>query len=228
MQRKVTTSIGEIVYELERKKVKNLNLRVRNDGTVHLSIPYYVSYEKADKFVADNRSFVFDAIKKVAERNSRLDTHAYFLGKKLNIEILPSSKTGGGLSGDTLVLFAPDSSNDFPKASLEQWQMQQAKEILPKALSLAYDRFAAAGLKVPFPSLTIRFMTSRWGSCTCFKKKITLNALLIEKPFICAEQVACHELAHFLVQNHSADFYKVLDIVMPEHRAVNRILKKIP
>lgn len=228
MQRKVTTSIGEIVYELERKKVKNLNLRVRNDGTVHLSIPYYVSYEKADKFVADNRDFVFGAIKKAAERNSRSDNRAYFLGKKLNIEILPSSKAGGGLSGDTLVLFAPDSSNDFPKASLKQWQMQQAKEILPKALSLAYDRFAAAGLKVPFPSLTIRFMTSRWGSCACFKKKITLNALLIEKPFICAEQVACHELAHFLVQNHSADFYKVLDIVMPEHRAANRLLKKFP
>lgn len=228
MQRKITTSIGEIIYELERKKVKNLNLRVRNDGTVHLSIPYYVSYEKADKFVADNKEFVIDAVRKVSERNSRSDTYAYFLGKKLNIEILPSSKTGGGLSGETLVLFSPYSSQDFPKTSLEQWQMQQAKEILPKALSLAYDRFAAAGLKVPFPSLTIRFMTSRWGSCTFFKRKITLNARLIEKPFICSEQVACHELAHFLVQNHSADFYKVLDIVMPEHREVNRLLKKIP
>lgn len=228
MIRKVITSIGEIVYELERKKVKNLNLRVRNDGTVHLSIPYYVSYEKADKFVADNKEFVLGAIKKVTERNNRSDNHAYFLGKKLNIEILPSSKTGGGLTGDTLVLFAPNPTEGFPKASLEQWQLQRAKEILPKALSLAYERFMTAGLKVPYPSLTIRFMTSRWGSCTFFKKKITLNALLIEKPFICAEQVACHELAHFLVQNHSADFYKILDIVMPEHREVNRLLKKNP
>lgn len=225
MIRKVITPMGEITYELERKKVKNLNLRIRPDCTVHLSIPYHVSYEKADKFVADNGEFVLKAVKKLAEQSRKSNDFTFFLGKKLNIEILPSAKIGGALSGDTLVLFAPDFSEEFPESSLKQWQLRQAKEILPKALSLAYDRFAAAGLNVPFPLLSIRFMTSRWGSCSCYKRKITLNAVLIEKPFICAEQVACHELAHFLVQNHSADFYKVLDRVMPEHREINTIFK---
>lgn len=78
---------------------------------------------------------------------------------------------------------------------------------------------------MPYPSLSVRMMTSRWGSCTVYKNKITLNIKLVEKPFICIEQVACHELAHFIVQNHSADFYAVLDKVMKEHREVNKMLK---
>ena len=43
---------GGIQYELTRKRVKNLNIRVREDGTVAVSIPLRTSAEAADRFVA--------------------------------------------------------------------------------------------------------------------------------------------------------------------------------
>ena len=49
--------------------------------------------------------------------------------------------------------------------------------------------------------------------------------MLIEKPMVCIEYVVAHELAHFVVQDHSERFYGVLDRVMPLHREARRLLR---
>ncbi|MDE7281132.1 MAG: M48 family metallopeptidase, partial [Ruminiclostridium sp.] len=51
-----------------------------------------------------------------------------------------------------------------------------------------------------------------------------LNCSLIEKTPLCIEYVVCHELAHFLQQDHSERFYGVLGKVMPGHRELKRKL----
>ena len=47
-------SAGGIQYELYRKKIKQLHLRVRDNGTVMVSIPLRTSLEQADAFVRKN------------------------------------------------------------------------------------------------------------------------------------------------------------------------------
>ena len=49
---------GGIVYEVVRSRVKNLNLHVRRDGTVAVSIPLRTSWEAADAFVAERAEWV--------------------------------------------------------------------------------------------------------------------------------------------------------------------------
>ena len=50
-------SVEGIQYELVRKKVKQLHLRVRSNGTVMVSIPLTASLEQADRFVLQNGYF---------------------------------------------------------------------------------------------------------------------------------------------------------------------------
>ena len=52
---------GGIQYELTRKRVKNLNIRVREDGTVAVSIPLRTSADAADRFVAARADWVQQA-----------------------------------------------------------------------------------------------------------------------------------------------------------------------
>ena len=49
---------GGIRYEVVRKKVKRLNLRVRSDGSVAVSIPMKTSWEQADRFVLENTEWI--------------------------------------------------------------------------------------------------------------------------------------------------------------------------
>lgn len=226
-KRTVKTEKGDITYQLTRKSVKNMNLRVKKDGCVYISIPYFVSYEQADHFVQKNADFIFSALEQLEKAEIKDPYTTYFLGERLKIAAIPSrSKKGGEILGSSLLLYLPNNfTEENIEAALRLWQNKQAERVFKDALDKAYSRFVAAGLKVPYPSLTVRSMTTRWGSCTMLKRKITLNLSLIEKPFDCIEYVACHELTHFLVQNHSSDFYKVMDKVMPNHKEIKKLLK---
>lgn len=59
---------GGIQYELTRKRVKNLNIRVREDGTVAVSIPLRTSAEAADRFVAARADWVQQARERAMRR----------------------------------------------------------------------------------------------------------------------------------------------------------------
>lgn len=46
---------GEIIaYTLQEKRVKNINLRVHSDGSIHVSASPYVPLYKVDAFVIEN------------------------------------------------------------------------------------------------------------------------------------------------------------------------------
>ena len=59
---------GGIQYELTRKRVKNLNIRVREDGTVAVSVPLRTSAEAADRFVAERAQWVQQARERAMRR----------------------------------------------------------------------------------------------------------------------------------------------------------------
>ena len=62
---------GGVRYELTRKKVKNLNIRVREDGTVAVSVPLRTSAEAADRFVAERAQWVQEARERARRRAAR-------------------------------------------------------------------------------------------------------------------------------------------------------------
>ena len=69
--RRVMAGEREISYQLERKAVKNLNLRVREDGSVYASAPRQVSAAEIDAFVASRGAFILQAVARMEERQRR-------------------------------------------------------------------------------------------------------------------------------------------------------------
>lgn len=57
-RRVVNTPSGVLTYTLHRKQVKNLNLRVGTDQTIHLSVPMRCSAERADQFICDKSDWL--------------------------------------------------------------------------------------------------------------------------------------------------------------------------
>ena len=51
MKRRVTADGTLIEYELTRKRVKNINVRISTDGKVSASAPYFVSLGAVDSLV---------------------------------------------------------------------------------------------------------------------------------------------------------------------------------
>ena len=62
-----------ISYELTRKKVKRLNLHIRRDGTVAVSIPWSYTVGFADAFVTEQAQWIREAVSRQLRRNARND-----------------------------------------------------------------------------------------------------------------------------------------------------------
>lgn len=64
-------TVGDITYEASRKKVKNLNVHVRPDGSVAVSIPQRMAWEVADGFVAERVEWIRAAQARQKARSER-------------------------------------------------------------------------------------------------------------------------------------------------------------
>lgn len=72
--RMVAAGEAVISYELTRKRVKNLNLRVERDGSVRVSAPARVSLAYVDAFVAGRAGFIRKAQARLQGEQARIET----------------------------------------------------------------------------------------------------------------------------------------------------------
>ena len=72
---------------------------------------------------------------------------------------------------------------------------------------------------------TIRYMKTRWGSCSIQKKTIRINSRLAKKDEKIAELVIVHELIHLIVAGHDKKFYGYLEHCLPDWRERQKILR---
>ena len=70
-KRTIRTGNIEITYVLTRKKVKNINMRVKADGNVYVSASNRVSVDYIDGFVASKAKFIMKAIVKMQLKQNK-------------------------------------------------------------------------------------------------------------------------------------------------------------
>ncbi|MDE6714574.1 MAG: M48 family metallopeptidase [Lachnospiraceae bacterium] len=83
----------------------------------------------------------------------------------------------------------------------------------------------AAVLGVSYGRITIRNQKSRWGSCSA-KGNLNFNCLLVKVPEDVRDYVIVHELCHRMEMNHSENFWKLVESVLPDYRERRKWLKE--
>ena len=217
-------------YVLERKRVKNINLRIRPDGSVHVSCPPLVPLGRVEAFLKSEERRILSALDR-AQRSKEKHPEPLLCADGERLCVWGSVVTlrirrgrGAELREGELRLGVLDTEDAGQRRrALERWQRASCEERLTAICRELYPAFAARG--VPWPELRFRRMTSRWGVCRPQSGTVTFNVRLCELPERCARYVAAHEFTHFLQPNHSAAFYAELARVLPdwaERRALLR------
>lgn len=74
--------------------------------------------------------------------------------------------------------------------------------------------------------VSIKNLTSRWGSCNTRTRSLTFNVNLVHYPGECTDYVIVHELCHIIHPNHSPAFWREVEKYFPDWRRVRNILKQ--
>ena len=280
---------GSITYELYRKRVKNMNLRVTTSGVVRVSASPRVPLGMIEEFICRHRAFIEKALQNRKSRGGHpmvpaVDTEIMVMGQMYRVVLekphtvsayleIPSQdsqlvgnqlgtnvsdtllqgssskkKTIQGIFSqekqsrgsastyavtvveDILLVCYPSDPNVLDASKAERMWLNFWKRIgqdfMEKLAQQVYKEFQQAGYSVPTPTLRLRYMTSRWGSCTPLKEQITMNTRLLLGPVEFAHYVMVHEFAHFIEANHSSRFYKVMSDVLPNWQQVKMEMKE--
>ena len=218
----------EIIWYLERKKVKNINLRVRNDLIVIVSAGKRVPIEYIMKFVESKGRWIEEHLEKLRERKERQDRkineNVYlYMGNEYTLSyIINENNEGVKIEKGVMYVTARELSRTMDV--LDKWIKGEAKVQIEKSIEKILPMLSKYNVKRP--EYQIKKMKSRWGSCTPGKEKIAINLELMKYPPECIDYVVAHELTHFVHGNHSREFYRVLESIMPDWREYKKMLCK--
>ena len=144
------------------------------------------------------------------------ETH-YYLGEPYRLQVRRGRQAGVVLAGaDIRVTLRGEPTAERARRALEAWYRQQALAITDNILAERFGWFRDLGHGCP--TVSIRRMTTRWGSLAA-RRRLTLNLALIRAPRDCLEYVVMHELCHLEHRGHGRAFHSLMDALVPDWRA---------
>lgn len=233
MIREITLGDRLLQYDLERKQVKNINLRIRSDQSIYISSNPNVSVKTIEDFLLLKSDYILNALNRYAEISKYapkpkqyIDGETFrVLGRDMRLRVVQGKKNAVE-NDEVFITLTIKDPTDFiqKKKTMDKWLSQTCKDTLLSVCSAVYPKFSKYG--IDFPQIRFRDMISRWGSCQPKRKILTFNYNLIEAPLSCIEYVVVHEFTHFFQPNHSTNFYKQLSMFMPDWKERKKVLEK--
>lgn len=218
----------EIPVSVVRKRVKNLNLRVRADGAVTLSIPQHLPLARAREFLDRKGEWIAERVRCNIERRpspdlaGELPDRIPLWGKLVPRDSVQANSGQAASDRDASGQGAPGQTT-IDQAALDELYRTEVLRALPGIVERMEARIGVHAAR-----WSVRVMKTRWGSCTPKTGAIRINARLAAYPSECLEFVVAHELVHLLEPSHNARFHTLLDEFCPGNRGIARRLKQQP
>ena len=200
-----------VICEFEQKRVKNINVRVRDDGTLYCSYPRYVSQAEAERFIGTAADYLSNSIDKVNFRQAKSGRpvkycegeHLKVFGRDVILHILQGEK---------------DPSDEAQiKRTYDKWRKDTLKRVVLAYCEEIYPHYARLGVDYP-EKISFGEYKSFWGECVPSKKTLKFSLRLFEQGEDLIEYVVAHEFSHFLELNHSRAFWHHVERVIPDWR----------
>ncbi len=211
----------------ESRRAKRLSVRVFPHGRVEVVVPRGTRAAEAQAFVASNESWIRKSLRDMSDCGLSADVSLperivfpacdetweveyHDAGRRRRLlEAMPA------LEGRLMVDIA-GMSQDAIRQILRHWVVLQGRRLmLPNLGELATE----TGFH--FTDARIGRQRTRWGSCTQ-AGRIHLNCALLFLSPAQARYVMIHELCHLRVLNHSAAFWRHVESLVPEYRALEK------
>lgn len=210
--------IGQVRFQ-KRRGTKSVRLHIQGH-TVQVTMPYWVSFAEATKFVASRKDWIQ---KHKADRQIIAD--GAYIGKRFQVSVTQADilKPKTRILRDTINVTLPlqsevedDANQQVIEKACERALKTEAIELLtPRISDLAFEN------DFQYKSLHFKKFQRRWGSCDS-NKHIILNIFLTQLPWEYIDYVLLHELTHTEHLNHGSAFWQRLESCLPNAKQLRK------
>jgi hypothetical protein len=176
---------GRVIdFSLQYRERKSLGIKVHPHERVEVLSPLTMKHQDVMEKVRQKAPWIltqidyFKRYKPVTPKRRFIngETHLY-LGRQYRLKIVPDAEIIVKVYRGQLWMHVIDTKPDALKHQLDIWYKQKATVVFNELLAEVLPKFNR--YKIKKPSLSIRYMSKRWGSCTP-AGKILLNTELIK------------------------------------------------
>lgn len=208
-----TIDVDGLPVRITRKAIKNMYLRVKPpQGDVVVSAPTRMPDAQIAEFVRQRHGWIVEQRRRMAKARQ-------------------AGANGNNLGGgdDTVGSAGDDAGTITANGTTgEVWteeRRRQAADAINAQLPALLAHWGPIIGRTP-THITLRTMTTRWGSCTPRTGRIRLNLQLglMEPRFL--EYVLVHEMTHLWAGGHGAEFQRRMSQYLPDWRTLRHELNR--
>ena len=212
--------IGELTLS-KRRGSRNIRISVSAAGRVRVGLPTWLPYSAGISFALSRKEWLLEH---KAKHQTVHFKDGDRIGKsfRLRYQYDPAvTKTSARVLGADVIVksnmaLSDDAVQEKASLAAERALKKEAEKLLPPRLQELASQYGFS-----YNSLSIKKMSSRWGSCSS-QQNISLNFFLMQLPWQLIDYVILHELVHTKHLNHSDSFWRELVSVYPKAQSVRK------
>ncbi len=218
----------KLSYKLIRshRRKKTLSIQVEKDGTVLVRVPFYTPQTDIDRFLKEKNQWLQKIIGRQQKHNHDRQTRSFnpgeqfpYLGENYVLKIHERDDADGALTFTGSEFLMGRDALMGARILFHLWYQKQARVHLEERVR------RLSGLMGLSPrGVAVNNARSRWGSCSP-DNRLTFAWRLIMAPAEIIDYVVVHELCHMQIRNHSRDYWRLVEHILPDHRKRRTWLK---
>ncbi|ACZ01200.1 M48 family metallopeptidase [Streptobacillus moniliformis] len=214
-------------YEVERKRVKNINLRIRDDLTIFISAPINIDKYYIEQFILSKKNWIDKNIEKMKEYRKNIQdetlengTKIKFLGNYFEVNVIKNIYDSVMILNDKIILNTKNDDFNYKIKLIEQFYYKEAEKVFKERIAIYLSI-----MNENINRLIIKKIKGKWGYCKPNERIIALNTKLIKRSLFEIDYVIIHELSHLKHPNHSINFYRHIEKYMQNYKEAEKKLK---
>jgi predicted metal-dependent hydrolase len=210
-----------------RHRRRTIAITIERDGRVVVRAPAKAARDTLHQFVLEKRPWIKKKLIQI--RQERADAHPkafvsgetfFYLGDSYPLKVTHSPNGAPPLVFIRGEFQLNERFKGDRKALFATWYKKQAATLIRQRI----DRYREV---MDIPSVQSRIISAKyqWGGCSS-RDRITFSWRIVLAPLSMVDYVVVHELAHLRVRNHSSNFWKSVEAILPDYRVRRQWLRE--
>lgn len=218
-----------IEFEIEYRDRKTFEISIEPPDNIRVRAPKRVAEEEVLKIVKSKGKWITQKLFEFKDIEYRKVNKEYvngesfmYLGRNYSLELIKNSevkKPDVKLFQGKFYIETNTSNQDKLKLAMENWYRKKTLEKIIEKVD--YYKFY---INIEPRSIKVKEQKKRWGSCNS-KGDLMFNWRVSMAPSCVLDYIVVHEMCHMVYFNHSKEFWKFVEKIIPDYNDRKEWLK---